>query len=76
MRPIQICKSVRPNKLLNENVFKLDTIQEMLEAELETDLGYSKSEKTGTSDQSRRLERSSPFLPPQHFRNLTRSSSL
>ena len=36
-----------------KELFK-DTIQEMLEAELETDLGYSKSEKTGTSDQNRR----------------------
>lgn len=36
-----------------KDLFK-DTIQEMLEAELETDLGYSKSEKTGTSDQNRR----------------------
>lgn len=36
-----------------KELFK-DTIQEMLEAELETDLGYSKSEKTGTSEQNRR----------------------
>jgi transposase-like protein len=36
-----------------KDLFK-DTIQEMLEAELESDLGYSKSEKTGTSDQNRR----------------------
>jgi transposase-like protein len=36
-----------------KDLFK-DTIQEMLEAELATDLGYSKSEKTGTSDQNRR----------------------
>ncbi|NLE24260.1 MAG: IS256 family transposase, partial [Clostridiaceae bacterium] len=36
-----------------KDLFK-DTIQEMLEAELETDLGYSKSEKTGTSEQNRR----------------------
>ena len=36
-----------------KELFK-DTIQEMLEAELETDLGYSKSEKTGNSEQNRR----------------------
>lgn len=38
-------------KALKE-LFK-DTIQEMLEAELETDLGYGKNEKTGNSKQNR-----------------------
>lgn len=36
-----------------KELFK-DTIQEMLEAELETDLGYGKNEITGTSNQNRR----------------------
>lgn len=36
-----------------KELFK-DTLQEMLEAELDTDLGYSKSEKAGKSEENRR----------------------
>jgi putative transposase len=57
----QLRAFIKENNLVTANdaqkalkeLFK-DTLQEMLEAELETDLGYEKHEKTGKSEGNRR----------------------